>query len=500
MQLSEVEFMAAGDDRVSKERALFSLMLELPFEGVDEWLRRVLEALIGVVAATRGYVELYRDEGSRERKLSASFRCSSEDEAEIRAVTSRGIVAEAVASGTTVHTPMALLDARFGKQPSVVNQRLEAVLCVPFSGNTLGVLYLEGPTGGFPAADVALTEKVALFLGQVLGSLVLTEAGDTDFTRAFRGKLKVENLAGSSRALGAVFEQLVQVAGVDISVLFLGESGTGKTHLARALHASSRRAGGPFVEVNCAAIPENLVESELFGTKLGAFTGARASPGKVETADGGTLFLDEVGELPLSSQAKLLQLLSEKQYYRVGGTRLERANVRVLAATNVALEQLVGEKRFRSDLFHRLSAFVVRVPSLSERKADLGVLIDELLQRIATEHVAPLLQASSSLRTACEVREWPGNIRELRNRLEQAVLRARAEGAAVLEGRHLDVTTPPGQALTLAQATHEFQGELLRRELEAASWNVTQVAKRLDVTRQHIYNLIKTFGLKREER
>jgi Nif-specific regulatory protein len=393
---------------------------------------------------------------------------------------------------------MALLDARFDKQPSVVNQRLETVLCVPFTGSVLGVLYLEGASGGFKPNDVEVVEKIARFLGPVLGGRALGEAGEGDFTRAYRAKLKVEGLAGTSRALGTVFEQLVQVANVDISVLFLGESGTGKTQLARALHASSKRAAGPFVEVNCAAIPENLVESELFGTKPGAFTGARMAAGKVETADGGTLFLDEVGELPLSSQAKLLQLIAEKQYYRVGGTRLERANVRVLAATNQHLDALVGEKRFRADLFHRLSAFVIRVPSLGERKADLGSLIDQLLERIALDHGEAMLPASSSLRTACEVREWPGNIRELRNRLEQAVLRARAEGAVVLEGRHLEVKTPAGEALTMAQATQQFQSELLQRELREAAWNVTQVARRLDLTRQHVYNMIKTFGLKRE--
>jgi Nif-specific regulatory protein len=278
----------------------------------------------------------------------------------------------------------------------------------------------------------------------------------------------------------------------------LGESGTGKTQLARALHASSRRASGPFVEVNCAAIPDTLVEGELFGTKEGAFTGARLMPGKVHAAHGGTLFLDEVGELPLASQAKLLQVIAEKRFYAVGSTKLETANVRVVAATNANLAALAQEKKFRSDLFHRLSAFVIRVPSLAERKDDLPVLVDELLERIANDHQLPRLQPSMSFRTACEVRDWPGNVRELRNRLEQAVLRAVAEGVSQLEGRHLDPTAPAGLTMTFAQATTEFQRHLLQRELLATQWNVSEVARRLDITRQHVYNLIKAYGLRRE--
>jgi Nif-specific regulatory protein len=474
-------------------------LVDLPGSEVEGWLRRVLEALVALVEAERGYVELYGVTKRGERRLSASVRCTGEDEETIRAVTSRGIVGEATATGRTVHTPAALLDARFAKQPSVQQQQLEAVLCVPFV-DLPGVLYLEGVRGRgpFSPADVNLVEKVARFVGPVVGSRALLAVTGDDPTAAHRAKLKVEGLAGRSAALAYVFEQVTQVTAVDIAVLLLGESGTGKTQLARAIHASSRRAAGPFVELNCAAIPENLVESELFGTKHGAFTGARTAPGKVELAEGGTLFLDEIGDLPLPQQGKLLQLLSEKQYFRVGGTKVERANVRVLAATNADLSAMVGGRTFRSDLWHRLSAYVIRLPSLRERQEDLGPLVDDLLACIAHDHEQPVLPAASSLRTLCEVQEWPGNVRELRNRLEQAVLRARTEGALSVEGRHLDPQAPAGELRSLAQATHAFQRDFVRRELEAGNWNITQAAKRLDLTRQHVHNLIKAFGLKRE--
>lgn len=485
---------------VKQKLELYSQLISLPTENQAGWLARVVELAVECAGANRGYVELYELTAHGERRLSASVKCSQEDEAQIRAVTSQGIVGEAMLTGRTVHTPAALLDERFAKQPSVQRQRLEAVLCVPF-GDVPGVLYLEGAPGHGPFSPevVELMEQVARFLGPVVASRSLGRLPSEDHTSRFRERIRVTDLIGTSAALARVFEQVAQAAPVDITVLMTGESGTGKTALARAIHSSSRRAQGPFVELNCAAFPEHLVESELFGTRQGAFTGARTQPGKVELAEGGTLFLDEVGELPLMQQAKLLQLLSEKQYYRVGGTKLERANVRVLAASNADLGAMVASKALRADLWHRLSAFVIRMPALRERREDLVPLVDELLTRIAVEHEQPVLPAASSLRVLCDVQDWPGNVRELRNRLEQAVLRARDEGATYVEGRHLDPEVPPGEAMTLAQATLAFQRDFVRRELEACNWNVTHAAKRLDLTRQRVHTLIKTFRLKGPE-
>jgi Nif-specific regulatory protein len=485
--------------RVEQERDFLLQLITLPATQVDGYLTQVLEALVALTGALRGYVELYSTSRNGERRLSASVQCSAEDEAAIRSVTSRGIVGEAMAQGATVHTPAALLDERFARRESVQAQRLEAVLCVPFS-EVPGVVYLERAPGRgpFTPEDVGFVERVTRFLGPVVAARAMAAAGGADATARFREQLKVDGLAGTSPALARVFEQVLQVAPVDISVLLMGESGTGKTALARAIHASSKRAAGPFIELNCAAIPETLVESELFGTKQGAFTGARTQPGKVELAEGGTLFLDEVGELPLAQQSKLLQLLSDKQYFRVGGAKVERANVRVLAATNADLSAMVASKAFRSDLWHRLSAFLIRLPALRERAEDLGPLVDDLLERVARDHEAPVLPATSSLRTLCQVQEWPGNVRELRNRLEQAVLRARAEGSLYVEGRHLDEQAPAGQTLSMSQATTAFQRDLLKRELATSGWNVTETGRRLDLSRQQLHNLIKAFGLKRE--
>ena len=471
-------------------------------DAVVPWLERVLATLADVVSAERGYVELYRQDG---KTLEVSFKCSTEQAEEIRGVTSQGIVASAIATGQLVHTPFALLDPRFNKRDSVQNQRLEAVLCVPLGGPQAGVLYLEGARGKgpFKPAYLTLCEHVAHFLGPMLSTRAPapgTYQGD-DPTRPFREKLRLDALAGRSAALARVFEQVALAAPLDITMLLTGESGTGKTQLARAIHDNSQRRDRPFVEVNCAAIPETLFESELFGTREGAFTGARALTGKVGAAEGGTLFLDEIGEIPLLVQAKLLQLLQGKQYYVLGSTELRTANIRVIAASNAPLESLVQERKFREDLYYRLNTLEVRVPSLAERPEDIVPVVEVLLKQIAHDHGLPVLPLSTSFRVACETMDWPGNVRQLRGRVEQALIRAAAERAPQLEARHLE-GRPAGRddetANTFAEATRRFQRELVRRSLDENEWNVREVARKLDLTRSHVYNLIRSFDLKRE--
>ena len=483
-------------DRVSAERDLYLMLLEL--EGAaPQRLEELLAKLVDATGAQRSYLELHGVDG--ERDWSIAFGCDAEREEEIRNVTSKGIVAAAIASGRTVHTPFALLDPRFAAQQSVRGQRLESVLCVPLGQG--GVLYLEGKrgAGAFSEEDVKLVERLGTHLGPSVQRAVRAhrQSQQDDPTAPWRKKLEVAALAGRSPGLARVFETIALAAPLDVTVLVTGPNGTGKTQVARAIHENSARRAGPFVELNCAAIPEGLIESELFGAMPGAFPGARRTPGKVELAEGGTLFLDEIVEIPFAAQGKLLQLLQSKQYYALAGTVQQTANIRILAATNADLPALVAEKRFREDLYYRINVVTVRMPGLDERREDLPPLVDTLLERIAQEHRLPPRRAAPGLAAALPQLEWPGNVRQLRNRLELALIRANGESAAQVEPRHVEgAPTDLGSVETFHEATRAFQKELLARELKAMSWNVTAVAKKLGLTRSHVYNLLRTFELK----
>ncbi|RKH59221.1 sigma-54-dependent Fis family transcriptional regulator [Corallococcus aberystwythensis] len=498
--------MTATEDVTARERDLYLGMLRiLDSPEPTEPMRNVLETLVALSQAQRAYLELYRDSSAGDRRWSLSHGCSMSDEEQIRATTSRGIVTAAIASGTTVHTAFALLDERFAGAPSVKKQRLEAVLCVPLLGGVPGVLYLEGKRGAppFSAEVIRIAEHVARFIGTAAQRAGAHRPPDAeDATRPFRERLRLEAVVGRSRALAHVLQQVELAAPLDVTVLITGPSGTGKTQIAHALHDNSKRRNGPFVELNCAAIPEGLFESELFGMMPGAFPGARRTPGKVEAAEGGTLFLDEIAEIPLTAQGKLLQLLQSKQYYALASPRVAKANVRIIAATNADLPQLVADKRFREDLLYRLNVITIRMPGLTERREDLGVLVDELLLRLASEHGLPQLRASPAFHVACEIMDWPGNVRQLRHRLEAALIRACHEAATWIEPRHLSesLQAPPERPASFHEATRQFQCELIRRVLKEVDWNVSEAALRLDLTRAHVYNLLKAFELKRDDK
>ncbi|HEX2690152.1 MAG TPA: sigma-54-dependent Fis family transcriptional regulator [Kofleriaceae bacterium] len=491
------------DYRTIRERDLYQKLLELRGEAEPRTLvGQILELLVTTTHARRGYLELYPSREDLHPRWMISHGCSPEQENEIRAATSRGIVAAALATGTTLHVPSALLDDRFASLPSVRSQRLEAVVCVPLGNVGGGVLYLEGNrgTGPFDDADLRLAENVAKYLWPALDQLArAAQLRAHDPTRPFRQRLQLDDIVGRSAALAGVFEQIEPYAPLDVTLLVTGPNGTGKTQLAHAIHANSHRRNGPFVELNCGAIPEGLIESELFGTMPGAFPGARRMSGKVEAAEGGTLFLDEIVEIPINSQGKLLQLLQSRQYHALGSNKLATANIRLIAATNVDLPAMVAAKRFREDLFYRINIVNIRMPALSERRDDIGVLVDEMMIRIAREHNLAPLAASEQLRYALEALDWPGNIRELRSKVEAALIKASAENAPQVEVRHIPGLVPPEHPTTFHEATRAYQRELLRRELLAQSWNVSAVAKRLDLTRAHVYNLIQQFKLRRDE-
>nr|WP_232479075.1 PEP-CTERM-box response regulator transcription factor [Roseomonas rosulenta] len=306
----------------------------------------------------------------------------------------------------------------------------------------------------------------------------------------------VKDIITADEGMLKVCRSIERLAAVAVPVLLLGESGTGKEALARALHALGPRAARPFVAINCAAIPENLLESELFGHERGAFTGAvRQTPGKFEVATGGTLFLDEIGEMPVPLQAKLLRVLQDQVVERVGGRAPIQVDVRVVSATNQPLEALSAEGRFRGDLLYRLNSVTVRVPPLRERGADALVLARYFLARFGREFDRRLRGFDPAATEAIASHPWPGNVRELENRIRRAVLMTEGPmlGAADLE---LEAPEAPAEAdLDLRAARQRAERLAIERALARSQGNLAGAARLLGISRPTLYGLLETHGL-----
>ena len=290
-----------------------------------------------------------------------------------------------------------------------------------------------------------------------------------------------------------VIRAIEKVAPTNATVLLLGESGTGKEVAARTIHRLSRRSDAPFVAVNCAAISEHLMESEIFGHERGAFTGATAARrGRLELADGGTLFLDEIGELKPDLQAKLLRVLQDRRFERVGGTRTLSADVRWIAATNRDLARMVQAERFRVDLYHRLAVFPIELPPLRERKEDVLPLADTLLARISAELGRPLLRLEGEARRRIAQAAWPGNVRELANALERAAILSEGE---LVRGEDIGVQGMPATSRDDPRTMAELERDAIRRALDQTNGNRRAAAARLGISVRTLYDRLKRYDI-----
>ncbi len=456
-------------------------------------LPRILESLmdevIEVTRADKGFLILMEGSNPQVRVARNILKENLED-AEGRV--SDSIVKKVVSSMKPLIISDALDDPEFNASESVVNLKLLSVMCAPlmYRGDLFGMLYV-GNDRLVNRFEQRSLDTLTIFSAQA--SLLLQNA-------MLVNDLKIENLELKKKAeeqqygeiIGAcpgmrdVYKRIDKIAPTDISVLIAGETGTGKELIARELHNRSPRKKGPFITINCGAIPENLLESELFGHVKGAFTGAVATKqGKFQAAIGGTLFLDEIGEMPLQLQVKLLRALQEKIVYKVGDNRGELVDIRVVAASNRILEDEVKKGQFREDLFFRINVVTLKLPPLRDRGDDLNLLATWFLKRYGKDFNSKARGFTAACAVAMRKYAWPGNIRELENRLKKAVVLA---DKPQLSPEDLDLRPENfDPILPLAQAREEWQKEYINKVLERNGGNRTKTAKDLGVDPRTIF-------------
>ncbi|MCK6533752.1 MAG: sigma 54-interacting transcriptional regulator [Polyangiaceae bacterium] len=465
---------------------------------VDDLLETLLDDVIELTGASRGIVLLVEpgDAGDRHPTVRASRNVQREAIQDPSGAISDSIVRQVIESKRPVIVSDALTDTTFGKSESVIALRLSSVMCVPLlaQGEVIGALYVGNDE------IKHLFDRTQLDLLNVFGSqasLILQNAMLVSALRADKEKLKTElhdkrfgEIIGSCASMMEVFRKLQKVAATDISVMITGETGTGKELIARELHRRSNREKGPFITVNCGAIPENLMESEMFGHVKGAFTGAVASrPGKFQQADAGTLFLDEVGELTLQLQVKLLRAIQERVVFRVGDSRPEKCDIRIIAATNRNLEEMIKTGEFREDLYYRLNVVNIWLPPLRERADDIFIIAKALLSKYADELKSPVRGYSPQALAAIKRYTWPGNIRQLENRIKKALVLC---DKSLLGPEDMDLGPEAMEAIVpLEKAKEDFQRRYVLEVLERNNGNRTQTARDLGVDPRTIFRYLE---------
>jgi Nif-specific regulatory protein len=473
-------------------------------------LHRVLEILAKHHGTVRSMVTLLHDNG--ELHVEASDGLDAPAHA-VRYRLGEGIVGKVVESGKPIVVP------RVSKEPAFLNRasrRSELTkeeltfICVPVLLNrrAVGALAVDlkfNPDRdydrsiqfyGIVASTVAQAVKVQRLVEEDKKRLV---DENQHLRQELRERYDFSSIIGSSGPVRQMYEQMAQVAATNTTVLIRGESGTGKEMVAHGIHYNSPRANKPFVKVSCAALPDSLIESELFGYERGAFTGAeQRKKGRFELAEGGTLFLDEIGDINLATQVKLLRVLQEREFERLGSTETIKINVRMLTATNKDLEKAIAAGTFREDLYFRLNVFTIFVPPLRERKADLLLLVDHFLEKFSREHRKTIKRISTPAIDMLMSYHWPGNVRELENTLERAVLMCDGQ---VVHGHHLPPSLQTAEAsgtvtrVSLSDAVAGFEKDLIQDALKTTRGNRAKAARLLDTTERVLNYKVKKYAI-----
>jgi len=472
-------------------------------------LHRALEILEQRNGVIRSVVTLLQ--GDSDLHIEASNGITAEGQKAIYKV-GEGITGRVVESGKPVVVP------QVSREPMLLNRAVKrkdlkeelTFICVPILEGrkvigALGVDLLFRKDRDYDRA-VKFLRVIASMIGQAVRveRLVHAEtqrlvAENIHLREELRERYDFSNMVGSSGNMRQVYEQVAQVAGTNTSVLIRGESGTGKELIAHAIHYNSPRANKPFVKVSCAALPDTLIESELFGYEKGAFTGAQARKlGRFELAEGGTLFLDEIGDLNPTIQVKLLRVIQEREFERLGSTETIKIKVRLITATNKDLEKAISEGSFREDLYYRLNVFTIFVPPLRERKPDVMALADYFLEKFTKEHSKNIKRISTPAIDMLMSYHWPGNVRELENAMERAVLIC---DGTVIHAHHLPPTLQTAEAsgtvvkVSLGEAIASYEKDLIQDALKTTRGNCSRAARLLSATERVLNYKIKKYAI-----
>jgi len=473
-------------------------------------LHRVLEVLAKHHGTVRSMVTLLQDNGELHVEASDGLDQSPHT---IRYRLGEGIIGKVVQSSKPIVVPHVSREPTFlsraAKRPELPKEEL-SFICVPILLNrravgALGVdLKFKADRNydrsvqfyGIVASSIAQAVKIQRLIEEDKKKLV---DENTQLRQELKERYDFSSIIGSSGPVRQMYEQMSQVAATNTTVLIRGESGTGKEMVAHAIHYNSPRANKPFVKVSCAALPDSLIESELFGYEKGAFTGAeQRKKGRFELAEGGTLFLDEIGDINLTTQVKLLRVLQEREFERLGSTETVKVNVRLIAATHKDMERAIAAGTFREDLYYRLNVFAIFVPPLRERKADLLLLVDHFLEKFSHEHKKSIKRISTPAIDMLMSYHWPGNVRELENTLERAVLMCDSQ---VVHGHHLPPSLQTAEAsgtvtrVSLSDAVAGFEKDLIQDALKTTRGNRAKAARLLDTTERVLNYKVRKYTI-----
>jgi Nif-specific regulatory protein len=475
-------------------------------------LYKVLDLLEEYLGMSRGSISLLNHE-TGEIRIEVAHGISSSAKTKGRYKLGEGITGRVIETGRPMAVPRLdeepLFLDRTGARSNIDKSKI-AFFCVPIKDSThvIGSLSVDRlfEESESPEEDVRLLSIISSLIAQKVAMLELINK-EKDQLNTENIRLKKElgkkysfsNIIGNSHKMQEVFHLISQVAKSNANVLLLGESGTGKELVANAIHYNSLRTSNPFIKVNCAALPGNLVEAELFGYMKGAFTGAgQQKAGKFELANNGTIFLDEIGSLHLESQGKLLRVIQERELERLGGTKVVKVNVRIIAATNIDLVDAVEKGTFREDLFYRLNVYPIYLPALREREADILMLADFFLDKYTKEYSKDIKRISTPAIDALTRYHWPGNVRELENCIERAVLLCDGQ---VIHSYHLPMTlqtaedTGTQQSMSLEDSIARFEKEMIIDALKSSRGNMRKAAQALKSTERIFGYKVKKYEI-----